>query len=116
MPIRENLPAILRGEDATVLDPATRERLEALAADARAEGALAWTRDECASRMRQANASYGVEYLMAAACALNGEIERAHQTLLTLGEKLVAAKKWEPLSAVAESALALQEAGTAARL
>src|SRR5258705_58205 len=30
MPIRENLPAILRGEDATVLDPATRERIEAL--------------------------------------------------------------------------------------
>jgi transcription elongation factor GreA len=116
MPIRENLPAILRGEDATVLDPATRERLEALAADARGEGALAWTRDECASRMRQANASPGVEYLMAAACALNGEIERAHQTLLTLGEKLVAAKKWEPLSAVAERALALEETGAAARL
>lgn len=116
MPIRESLPAILRGQDATVLDPDTRERLEAFAADARAEGALAWTRDECASRMRQAGASPGVEYLMAAACALNGEIERAHQTLLALGEKLVAAKQWEPLSAVAERAIALEETGAAARL
>ena len=116
MSIRESLPAILRGEDAKVLDPATRERLEALAGDARGEGALAWTRDECASRMRQSGVSPGVEYLLAAACALNGEIERAHQTLLTLGEKLATAKAWEPLQAVAERALGLEETGAAARL
>ena len=116
MPIREILPAILRGEDASVLDPGTRERLETLAGAAREEKLLPWVRDECAGRLRQAGASPGVEYLLAAACALNGEIERGSQTLLALGEKLAAARAWEPLAAVAERALVLEETGAAARL
>ena len=73
-------------------------------------------RDECAARVKQAGASFGVEYLLAGACALNGEIERAHQTLLALGDKLAAAKRWEPLAAVAERALDLEETHAAARL
>jgi transcription elongation factor GreA len=116
MSIRDHLPAILRGQEATTLDAAARDRLEALAADAGAEGSLAWARDECAGRLRQGSASLGVEYLLAAVCALNGEIERASQTLLALGEKLAAAKAWEPLAAVADRALGLEETGAAARL
>src|SRR4029079_16530130 len=46
----------------------------------------------------------------------NGETERAHQTLLTLGEKLQAEKQWEPLAAVAERALEIQSTHAAARL
>jgi transcription elongation factor GreA len=116
MSIREHLPAILRGQDATALDAGVRDRLEALAAEAGTEGALAWARDECAGRLRQGSASLGVEYLLAAVCALNGEIERASQTLLALGDKLAAAKAWEPLAAVADRALGLEETGAAARM
>jgi transcription elongation factor GreA len=116
MPIRESLPPVLRGEDAADLSPAARERLEAVAHEAQAEGALAFARDECAARLRQPHASAGVEYLLAAACALNGEVERAHQTLLALGERLATAGPWEPLAAVAERALDLETTRAAARL
>jgi transcription elongation factor GreA len=116
MPVRETLPSILRGEQAADLAPADREALEALAGEARGEGLLAYVRDEAAARLRQANPSHGVEYLLAAACALNGEIERAEQTLLALGEKLAQAKRWESLAAVAERALELEETQAGARL
>lgn len=116
MTIRQALSAVLRGEDATDLVPEARERLEALAHAAQSEGAVTMVRDECAARLRQGSASPGVEYLLGAACALNGEVERAHQTLLALGEKLGAARLWEPLAAVAERALALEETQAAARL
>ncbi len=49
-------------------------------------------------------------------CALNGEVERAQQTLLPLGEKLADDQKWEPLAAVAERSLALLQTHAAARL
>src|SRR5207237_9463767 len=97
-------------------DPPGREALEEIAHAAQAEGRLAAVREECASRLRQGNAPLAVEYLLAAVCALNGEVERAHQTLLALGEKLATAKQWEPLAAVAERALALEETHAAARL
>jgi transcription elongation factor GreA len=116
MSIRDTLPAILKGNEAADLAPADRERLETLALDAQADGLLVLARDECAARLRQAGASLGVEYLLALTCALNGEIERAHQTLLALGEKLVTGKRWEPLAAVADRALELEESQAAARL
>ena len=116
MSIRDTLPAILKGNEAADLAPADRERLETLAQDAQAADLLVFARDECAARLRQAGASPGVEYLLAVACALNGEIERAHQTLLALGEKLASAKRWEPLAAVADRALELEESQAAARL
>jgi transcription elongation factor GreA len=116
MPVREDLPAILRGEQAADLTPEDRERLEALAAAARDQGLLVFVRDETAARLRQSGASHGVEYLLAGACALNGEIERAEQTLLALGEKLAVTKRWEPLAAVAERALELHETQAGARL
>ncbi len=116
MPIRDSLPPVLRGEDAADLAPGSRARLEGLAHDAQTEGALTPLRDECAARLRQPHASFGVEYLLAAACALNGEVERAHQTLLALGERLAAAELWEPLAAVAERALDLETTRAAARL
>jgi len=116
MGVREQLSAVLRGELAADLTPDARAQLEAIAHDAQAEGLTVLVRNESAGRLRQSGASEGVEYLLAAACALNGEVERAHQTLLTLGEKLAAAKRWEPLAAVAERALALEETHAAARL
>ena len=116
MSVRDTLPGILRGDEAQDLSPEDRERLEALGEQALADGQVAFVRDECAARLRQANASPAVEYLLAVACALNGEIERAHQTLLTLGEKLAAARRWKPLAAVAERAIELEESHAAARL
>ena len=116
MTVRDTLPAILRGDQAQDLTPEDRERLESLGEQALADGQLAFLRDECAARLRQANASPAVEYLLAVACALNGEIERAHQTLLTLGEKLAAAKRWKVLAPVAERSLELEESHAAARL
>jgi transcription elongation factor GreA len=113
---RDSLAAVLRGDLAAALAPADRERLEALAHEAQGEGRLVSVREECASRLRQGNASHAVEYLLAAACALNGEVERAVQTLLALGEKLAAAGRWEPLAAVSERSLGLEETGAAARL
>src|SRR5262249_28249231 len=46
----------------------------------------------------------------------NGEVERAQQTLLALGEKVLAKKKWEPLAAIAERSLSLVQTQAAARL
>ncbi len=116
MSAREQLPAVLRGDEGSELSAEGRAMLEALAHEAQGEGELKFVRDECAARLRQSGAVAGVEYLLAAVCALNGEVERAHQTLLTLGEKLGAAKQWEPLAAVAERAIALQETHAAARM
>lgn len=118
MPIRDSLPAVLRGEAAVDLSPESRAFLESLAVEARGQGQrdLILVRDECAARLKQPGASRAVEYLLAAACAQNGEIERAHQTLLTLGDKLAAASQWEPLAAIAEHALALENTQAAARL
>ena len=116
MPVREALPTILRGEADAELTPEQREHLESTAHEAQAEGLLAWVRDETAARLRQAGASRAVEYLLAAVCALNGEVERAHQTLLALGDRLGAEKRWESLAAVAERALALEETHAAAHL
>jgi len=116
MPIRDSLPPILRGDELKDLTPETRERLESLAHEAQAEGRLAWLREECGGRLRQPGATHAVEYLLAAACALNGDIERANQTLLALGEKLAAEKAWEPLASVVERSLQLAETGAGARL
>lgn len=116
MAIHDTLSSVLRGEDAAELSPEARERLETLAHEGQVERRIALLRDECAARIKQGGATPAVEYLLAAACALNGEVERAHQTLLTLGEKLAVAKQWEPLAAVAERALALEESQAAARL
>jgi len=116
MPIREQLPPVLRGEVAADLTPESRAHLEALAHEAQGERALVFVRDECAGRLKQPRATPGIEYLLAAACATNGEIERAHQTLLTLGEKLATGKQWEPLAEVAERALELETSAAAVRL
>jgi transcription elongation factor GreA len=114
--IREQLPAVLRGDVGAELTPAARAKIESLAHAAEAAGELKFVRDECAARLRQGSAAPGVDYLLAAACALNGEVERAHQTLLALGERLSTAKEWEALVVVAERALALEETHAAARL
>jgi transcription elongation factor GreA len=116
MSIRDALSSVLRGEGGNQLDAETRDQLEQLAHDAQAEKQLAVVRDECGARLRQPGASHSVEYLLAAACALNGEIERAMQTLLVLGERLAAEKKWEALAAVAERALGLEPTQAGARL
>ncbi len=116
MSVRDTLPSVLRGEFVSDLAPESRERLEALAHDAQAAGQLAWLRDECAGRLRQSDAPLAAQYLLSAACALGGEVERAHQTLLVLGEHLAESKQWEPLAAVAERALALEETAAAVRL
>ena len=116
MSVRAMLPSILRGEEITGLSPASRERLEQVAIDAQAARETVWVRDECAARLKQAGAPPTVEYLLAAACRLNGETERAHQTYLSLGEKLAAEKKWEPLQAVAEHAFEIEHSHAAARL
>jgi len=116
MPIREQIPPVLRGEVAADLTPESRAHLEALAHEAEGEGLLVFVRDECAARLKQPHATPGVEYLLAAVCALNGEIERAHQTLLVLGEKLAAGARWEPVAALSERALALETSAAAVRL
>ncbi|TMQ67662.1 MAG: hypothetical protein E6K78_03990 [Candidatus Eisenbacteria bacterium] len=116
MNVRHDLPPVLRGEAAGELSPSDRAHLESLALAARDDGLLDLVRDECAARLRQPKASRGVEYLLAHACALKGERERAHQTLLALGERLAAAAAWEPLAAVAAAALELEESAAAARL
>jgi transcription elongation factor GreA len=116
MPVRDDLPPILRGEQHADLGPSARTSLEALAAEATASDQTALVRDECAARVKQGGASPAVEYLLAAACALRGERERALQTLLGLGERLAQARAWEPLAAVAERALELEETAAGARL
>jgi transcription elongation factor GreA len=116
MGFRDQLSAVLRGDLAADLDPESREQLESLVHDAQSDGQVVFVRNECAGRARQTGASPGVDYLLAAACALNGEVERASQTLLALGEKLAQAKRWESLAAIAERALALEETHAAARL
>jgi len=116
MTIRDILPPVLRGEEAAGLTPEDRARLEAAVETARSEGALPFLRDECAGRQRQPGCTAGVDYLLALACAAHGEIERALQTLLALGERLTAVRQWEPLAAVAERSLALEETHAGARL
>jgi len=116
MSVRDELPPILRGDVAAQLDSKSRSQLEALAADAQSEGLVVLLRDECAARLRQAGASFGVEYLLGLSCLLHGERERALQTLLTLGDRLAASKRWEALAAVAEHALNIEETAAGARL
>ena len=116
MPIRDALPPILRGERHAALEPDDRAALETLATEAQALDQSAFVRDECAARLKQAGASFAVEYLLALACTLHGERERALQTYLSLGERLATKKAWEPLSAVAERALELDETAAGARL
>ena len=118
MPVRDALPAVLRGEVGADLSPASRAQLEALAHDAQSEKWLDSTSKELANRLKQADppAAYGVYYLLAACNALRGEVESAQQTLLRLGEKLAAAKVWEPLAAVADRSLSLVVTHAAARL
>jgi len=116
MTLRDQLSPILRGEDAATLDAPTRARLEKLAHDAQEQDQLVMVRDECGGRLKQPNPSHGVQYLLAAACALHGEIERGTQTLLALGEKLAADKDWEALAAVADRALELEPTQAGARL
>ncbi|HEY3215153.1 MAG TPA: GreA/GreB family elongation factor [Candidatus Eisenbacteria bacterium] len=116
MPIRQDLPPVLRGDAAVDPSPESRARLERLAEDARQEGLLVFARDECAARLKQPRPSAGVEYLLAWVCALNGERERALQTLLALGERLALERAWEPLAAVAEQALELGETAAGAQL
>ena len=118
MPVRDALPAVLRGEVGADLSASARAELETLAHDAQQEKRLTWMRDELGGRLKQAQppSSWAVYYLLSAACALHGEVERAQQTLLALGEKVLAAKKWEPLAAIAERSLALVQTQAAARL
>lgn len=116
MPVRDALPDVLRGELGADLTPESRAQLEALAHDAQTEKKLGPVRDELGNRLKQPDAAWSVYYLLSAVCALNGEVERAQQTLLQLGEKLIAKKKWEPLAACAERSLALSQTHAAARL
>src|SRR5947207_11495334 len=116
MPVRDDLPPILRGEMYAELTPEARSVLEALAAEAAVNDQTAMVRDECAARLKQGGQSSAVDYLLAAACALRGERERALQTLLALGERLQQAERWEPLAAVAERALELEETAAGAHL
>jgi transcription elongation factor GreA len=116
MPVRDALPAVLRGELGADLSASARTQLETLAHDAQAEKRLVWMRDELGGRLKQADPSWGVYYLLSAVCALNGEVERAQQTLLALGEKVLIKKKWEPLAAIAERSLSLVQTQAAARL
>src|SRR6266487_2682065 len=71
LPIRELLPPVLRGDLAADLAPATRAHLAAVAHEAQTEKALSFLRDECAARLKQPDPPRAVEYLLAAACALN---------------------------------------------
>lgn len=116
MPVREVLPSVLRGELGSDLSPASREHLETLAADAQSEKRIESVIKELANRQREADTPKGVSYLLAACSALHGDLERANQTLLQLGQKLAAEKQWEPLAAVADRALALVSSQAAAKL
>ncbi len=116
MAIRDTLSSILRGEEAATLTPEAFVRLDALAQQAADERQLTQVRDECAARMRQGGASSGVEFLLSQVCRLHGETERAHQTLLALGDKLATAKQWEALAVVADRALLVEESGAGAHL
>ena len=116
MPVRDELPPILRGERHADLAPEARAHLESLASEAVEAEQTALVRDECAGRIKQGGASPAVEYLLAMACALRGERERALQTLLALGDRLAQAAAHEPLAAVAERALELEETVAGARL
>ena len=118
MPVRDALPAVLRGEVGADLSASARAELETLAHDAQQEKRLTWVRDELGGRLKQPDppASWGVYYLLSAVCALHGEVERAQQTLLALGDKVLAARKWEPLAAIAERSLSLVQTQAAARL
>ena len=116
MTFRPFLSSVLRGEEAAELTPANRDRLEALAAEAEAEGALALVRDECAGRQRQPGCTSGTDYLLAIACERHGDHERALQTLLALGERLAGEQQWEPLAAVTERSLDLGATQAGARL
>ena len=116
MAIRQTLPSILRGEAASDLLAPARAELEALASQAAIEGEAGWVRDECAGRLKQAGAGRAVEYLLGLTCTLKGERERALQTFLALGDHLTQDRAWEPLAAVAERALELEETAAGARL
>ncbi len=116
MPVRDALPPVLRGEVGADLSPESRDRLESIAHEAQAEKRLTWAREELGGRLKQADASWGVYYLLAAVCALEGNVERATQSLLQVGEKVAAAKKWEPLAAIAERSIALAQTHAAARM
>ncbi len=116
MSIREALPPVLRGEQAATLTASAVSDLDALAERADGERMLVFVRDECAARMRQPHPSAGVAFLLAEVCRRNGEIERAHQTLLALGDGLARAADWEALSLIAERALAVEETQAAVRL
>jgi len=116
MSIREALPPVLRGEVAATLTAPAVSDLDALAERADGERMLVFVRDECAARMRQPHASHGVAFLLAEVCRRNGEIERAHQTLLALGDGLARAGDWEALALIAERALAVEETQAAVRL
>ncbi len=118
MSVREALPAVLRGEVGADLSASSRAELETLAHTAQQEKRLTWVRDELGGRLKQAQPppSWGVYYLLSAVCALHGEVERAQQTLLALGDKVLAAKKWEPLAAIAERSLSLVQTQAAGRL
>lgn len=117
MPVRDALPAVLRGEVGADLSPAARATLEALAHDAQSERLLDYSTKELLGRLRQTDPapSWGVYYLLGAVSAHNQEFERAQQTLLNLCEKVAATKKWEVLAAVAEQSLALLSTQPAAR-
>ncbi len=116
MTTRDDLPAILRGDEAADLSPESRARLEAIAHQALEENALSLVRDECAARLRQPDPSPAVSYLLAAVSAMQGEVASADQTLLRLGERLQKDEQWEPLAAVAERALDLETTQAAARM
>ena len=118
MSVRDALPSILRGDEAADLAPVDRERLEALARDApRRRPARRSCATSAPRACKQPGAEPGVEYLLAVACALNGEIERAHQTLLDAGREArgrEAAGSRSPRSPSARSTL--EETQAAARL
>jgi len=116
MPVREVLPSILRGDLGSDLSPASREQLESIAHDAQSEKRIESVIKELANRQREADAPRGVSYLLAACSALHGDLERANQTLLQLGQKLAAEKQWEPLAAIADRALGLVTSQAAAKL
>ncbi|HVP14113.1 MAG TPA: GreA/GreB family elongation factor [Terriglobales bacterium] len=116
MTFRPTLSSVLRGEEAAALTPESMGLLETFAGQVEAEGALALVRDECAARQRQPGCTAGVDYLLACVCARNGETERALQTLLALGERLIGERDWRALAEVAERSLALGETQAGARL
>lgn len=116
MSVRDALPPVLRGEVGADLSPESRAQLEAIAHEAQSEKRLAWAREELGARLKQPDPSWGVHYLLAAVCALEPNIERAQQCLLQVSEKVAAARKWEPLAAIAERALALSPTHAVARV